>query len=89
MVCVERAGKGAHRHVTTVGVSAGNTIIRFPVKTVRRLIKRGDVAFYALNAAGKKVRVRRFRCACGRATIRTGHDDIADGVLSALSRCAG
>ncbi len=87
IVCVERAGKGDHRHVVTVGVATGNTIIRFSVKTVRRLIKNGDVSFYAIGPDGRKERIRRFRCTCGRGSLRTGSDDVNDGVLSDLPSC--
>jgi hypothetical protein len=88
IVCVERSGRSPrHRHVTVVGVATGNTFLRFSVKTVRQLIKKGTVDFYCVNEAGDPVRVRRFRCSCGRKTIRTRRDDMTDGALSELSMC--
>jgi hypothetical protein len=88
IVCVERSGRSQrHRHVTIVGVATGNTFLRFSVKTVRQLIKKGTVDFYCVNVVGDPVQVRRFRCSCGRKTIRTRRDDVADGALSVLSIC--
>ena len=88
IVCVERKGKKpGHHHVTAIGVDTSQVIIRFSVKTVRRILKRGTVDFYALGRGGEQVRVRRFTCPCGAKTIRTGRDDTTDGVLSLLPGC--
>jgi hypothetical protein len=88
IVCVERKGKKpGHHHVTAIGVDTSQVIIRFSVKTVRRILKRGTVDFYALGGEGEPVRVRRFTCRCGAKTIRTGRDDTTDGVLSLLPAC--
>ncbi len=88
VVCVERSGPSRdHRHVAAVGITTGTTILRFSVRTVRQLIKKGTVTFYCLDRDGRRVEVRRYRCACGRGTIRTGADDLADGALSELSSC--
>ncbi len=88
IVCAERSGKDArHRHIDAVGIATGNTIIRFHVKTVRQLIKKGTVSFFCLGPNAENVKVRRYKCACGRKTIRTIPDDITDQVLSALPTC--
>jgi len=88
IVCVERKGRDpGHRHVSAVGVSTSQVIIRFSVKTVRKTIKRGTVDFYCTGPNGARIAVRRFTCPCGARTIRTLHDDLHDGVLSALPTC--
>ncbi len=88
IVCVDRSGRDPrHHHVSAVGISTGNTVLRFSVKTVRQLIKKGTVHFYCVDANGDEARVRRYRCSCGRKTIRTDPDDIADGALSTLLTC--
>lgn len=87
IVCVQRKGKGDHRHVTTVGVSTPEVVIRFSVKTVRKVLKRRAVEFYCIGSDGESVPVRRFRCDCGAKTIRTVGNDIDDGYLSALPTC--
>jgi hypothetical protein len=88
IVCVEREGKDRrHRHVSMVGVVAGNTIIRFSVTTVRKLIKKGTVSFICLDANGRKVPVRRYRCDCGTKSIRTASNDQDDTTLSRLPTC--
>jgi hypothetical protein len=89
IVCVERKGKKpAHRHVIAVGVDTPQVVIRFSVKTVRKILKRRTMEFYCLGPGGQQVTVRRYRCSCGVKTIRTQPDDIADGVLSALPTCS-
>ncbi len=89
IVCVERKGPSpAHRHITAVGIDTPQVVIRFSVKTVRRVIKRQTMEFYCLDGEGKPLVVRRFRCHCGAKSIRIGDDDIADGVLSALPTCS-
>jgi hypothetical protein len=88
IVCVERKGKKpGHRHVTAIGVDTTKVVIRFSVKTVRRIIKEGTVDFYCVGPDGEQVAVRRFKCGCGVKTIRTDTDDVADGYLSALPIC--
>jgi hypothetical protein len=87
VVCVQRKGKGDHRHVTTVGVRTSEVVIRFSVKTVRKVLKRRTAEFYCVGPDGETVPVRRFRCACGAKTIRTDDGDILDGFLSALPTC--
>jgi hypothetical protein len=87
IVCVQRKGKGEHRHVITVGVRTPEVVIRFSVKTVRKIIKRRALEFYCVGGDGEKVPVRRFRCICGVKTVRTVGDDIHDGYLSALPTC--
>jgi hypothetical protein len=87
VVCVERAGKGEHRHVAKVGVATGNSIIRFSVKVVRRLIKQGDVAFYVMDAEGRMHRLRRYRCPCGRGSLWAGDHHAGDGLLAELPSC--
>ena len=88
VVCVDRSGKSRdHRHVVAVGITTGNTILRFSVKTVRQLIKKGTVVFYCIDPTGNRVEVRRFKCSCGQKTIQTVRDDLHDGALSALSSC--
>ena len=89
IVCVERSGKKAdHRHITAVGVDTPQVIIRFSVKTVRKILKRRTMEFTCLDPDGNQVTVRRFRCTCGAKTLRTQPDDITDGVLSALPTCS-
>jgi hypothetical protein len=87
IVCVQRKGKGDHRHVTTVGVRTPEVVIRFSVKTVRKIIKRSALDFYCIGHDGEPVPVRRFRCTCGAKTIKTVRDDVHDGYLSALPTC--
>jgi trans-aconitate methyltransferase len=88
VVCVDRKGKQAgHRHVSAVGVSTSEVVIRFSVKTVRRILKRGTVDFYCIGPDGSRVSLRRYKCRCGAKTVRTGDDDLADGVLSELPTC--
>jgi len=88
IVCVERKGKDpAHRHVSAVGVDTSQVIIRFSVKTVRKILKRATVDFYCRGPDGEPVRIRRYRCTCGIKTIRTKPDDVTDGCLSALPTC--
>jgi hypothetical protein len=87
IVCVQRKGKGDHRHVATVGVRTSEVVIRFSVKTVRKVLKRRTAEFYCVGPDGASVPVRRFRCSCGAKTIRTTTDDMHDGHLSALPTC--
>jgi len=88
IVCVERKGKKPkHRHITVVGVAVNKTVIRFSVKTIRRIVKEGTVEFYCLDPNGEKIRVRRYKCHCGVKTIRTGSDGVTDGYLSRLPTC--
>jgi hypothetical protein len=88
IVCVERKGqKAQHRHVRVVGIEVNGTVIRFSVKTVRKIIKQGSVEFFCADPSGERRRVRRYKCRCGVKTIRTGDDDVADGALSSLSHC--
>jgi hypothetical protein len=87
IVCVQRKGKGDHRHVTTVGVRTNEVVIRFSVKTVRKTLKRRTVEFHCVGPDGDSVPVRRFRCECGAKTIRTTRDDVRDGYLSNLPTC--
>jgi hypothetical protein len=87
IVCVQRKGRGEHRHVTTVGVRTPEVVIRFSVKTVRKIIKRQALEFYCIGHQGESVAVRRFRCGCGAKTIKTVGDDIRDRYLSGLPTC--
>jgi hypothetical protein len=88
IVCVERKGKKPkHRHVAAVGLAVNKTVIRFSVKTVRKIIKEGTVDFYCLGPDGEKVPVRRHKCRCGVKTIGIGAGDVADGHLFRLPTC--
>ena len=79
--------KPKHRHVTTVGLMVNNTVIRFSVKTVRKIITEGTVEFYCLTPDGKQVPVRRYKCRCGAKTIHTNAGDAAGDLLSRLPIC--
>lgn len=90
IVCVERKGKKPnHRHVSAIGVNTSQVVIRFSVKAVRRIIKKGTVDFYCVGPDGTEMRVRRYKCRCGAKTIRTLADDVNDGYLSWLPSCPG
>jgi hypothetical protein len=89
IVCVERKGKKAgHRHVTVIGVDTTKVVIRFSVKTVRRIIKEGTVDFFYTGPDGLPVAVRRYKCRCGAKTIRAVRGPEIDGELSQLASCS-
>jgi hypothetical protein len=88
IVSVMRKGKKPkHRHVTAVGLIVNNTLIRFSVQTVRKIIKEATVDFYCLDSDGEQVPIRRYTCRCGVKTIRAGVGDAVDGPLSRLPIC--
>ena len=89
VICVERKGKKpAHRHVVAVGVDTPQVVIRFSVKTVRKILKRRTMEFYCLGPGGEQVAVRRYRCSCGVKTIRTQPDDLLSGLPTCTSLAA-
>lgn len=92
IVCVARSGRGAHGHITAVGVKSqrkGSPTITLAVKAVRQMIRWSDVEFYSTDDEGDRVRVWRYSCRdCGAKTIRTSPDDISDDNLSKKPVCA-
>jgi len=90
IICVDRSGDyWEHSHITRVGVqpiTGGNRKI-LKVKEVRQQIKQKTNVFFSEDLAKQRVAVRRYRCKCGRGTIRTGPDDIRDNNLSTKGRC--
>jgi hypothetical protein len=91
VTCVNRAGSDPeHCHIIEVGIRprTGGSGRIVPVKLVRQQIKRGVHRFFSVDGSGHRVRVRRFKCTCGRKTIRTLQSDLTDGNLSLKHPCA-
>lgn len=90
ITCVNRSGTDPdHAHVTEVGIRprTGGSGKIVPVKQIRQQVKLGLHRYFAVDLAGHRVRVRRYKCICGRKTIRTTSDDIADNNLSIKKPC--
>ncbi len=91
ITCVNRSGTDPeHRHITEVGIRprTGGSGRVVPVKLVRQQIKLGVHNYFSVDASGHRVPVRRYKCVCGRKTIRTFPDDLADNNLSVKNPCA-
>ena len=90
VTCVNRSGSDPeHCHIAEVGIRprAGGSGMVVPVKLIRQQIKMGVHHYFSVDAAGHRVRVKRFKCACGRKTIRTLEDDVRDDNLSLKRPC--
>ena len=91
ITCVTRSGSDPeHCHITEVGIRprTGGSGRVVPVKLIRQQIKLGVHRYFSVDAAGHRVRVKRYKCVCGRKTIRTFDDDLADDNLSSKRPCS-
>jgi len=90
VTCVNRSGNDPkHSHIAEVGIRprTGGSGRVVPVKLVRQQIKLGVYRYFSTDATGHLVPVKRYKCACGRKTIRTHPDDLADNNLSVKRPC--
>lgn len=90
VICVDRSGENdGHNHIyqALVRPVTGGTGRLLPVKDIRREIKLGVHHFYSADPRGNRMPVKRFKCECGRKTIRTKPDDINDDNLSRKGPC--
>jgi len=90
VICVDRSGDDSeHSHIYQAFVRpvTGGMGRLLPVKDIRREIKLGVHRYFSTDRDAKRVQVRRYKCACGRKTIRTEPDDLHDNNLSEKGPC--
>jgi len=90
VICVDRSGEdteNSHIYQAFVRPTTGGMGRLLPVKDIRREIKLGVHRYFSTDPDGNEVQVKRFKCSCGRKTLRTKPDDIHDSNLSAKGPC--
>ena len=91
ITCVNRSGSDPeHSHIIEVGIRprTGGSGRVVPVKQIRQQLKLGVHRYFSVDTLGNRVPVKRYKCVCGRKTIRTLSDDLADNNLSRKKPCA-
>lgn len=87
VVCCEQTGCTQSGHIVGVGTGSDpdSATVQWTVAEVWNAIDSGD-AFYT-EAYGYRARVEKFRCPCGRGSLRSAADAITANNLDNLRIC--